>query len=67
MHSCPERVSFLLESVSGVDKADADFTSQKAKVQARGDLCTIPENREVLLKVLQSNRYGGTILDVRIR
>ncbi len=61
MHSCPERVSFLLESVSGVDKVSIHFPSQSAVVRAHGDLCTSEQSRRRLTYVLEQNRYGGEV------
>ncbi len=64
MHSCPERVSLLLESVSGVDKVSIHFTSQTATVRAHGELCISEESRRRLTNVLERNRYGGEVTTI---
>ena len=62
MHSCPERVSFLLESVSGVQKATADFASQSAIIRANGVLCS---DQQTLLQSLEQGAYKGRVVAVR--
>jgi hypothetical protein len=62
MHSCPERVSFLLQSVSGVVQAQTDFVSAESHVRAKGALCT--DQRSLLLSV--QPEYSATVLSVDI-
>ena len=62
MHSCPERVSFLLENVSGVQKASADFQSQTATVHAMGELC---HDQTLLIQNLEKGDYGGSVLEIK--
>ena len=64
-HSCPERVTFLLESVSGVESVHTSFKQQQAVIRAKGELCTSAERRDKLEYVLLQNQYKGQVLAVK--
>ena len=58
-------MTFLLESVSGVESVQTSFKQQEAIIRARGELCVSAEKRQKLEYVLLQNQYGGHVLTVK--
>ena len=58
-------MTFLLESVAGVESARTSYPRQQAVIRARGDLCTSYDKRKALEYILSQNQYEGKVLEVR--
>ena len=58
-------MTFLLESVVGVESVHTSFKHQQAIIRAKGELCTSADQRKKLEYILLQNQYGGHVLTVK--